>query len=124
MFNRDSIALVALSVCGLCMLLGIFPASIAADRPDSDHPFDADFALPKGYELLSVVGPVVADFYEHNQDRGQGRGRDNYLHVNFSSAPLETTLALVLTNNNISLNNFTTPVITSLDAENQHASRE
>jgi hypothetical protein len=84
--------------------------------------FGADFALPKGYELLSVVGPVVADFYEHNQDRGQGQ--DNYLHVNFSSAPLKTTLALVLVNNNISLDNFATPVITSLDAENQPLSEQ
>ncbi len=88
--------------------------------------FGADFALPKGYELLSVVGPVVADFYEHNQGQGRGRDRDrdNYLHVNFSSAPLETTLALVLVNNNISLDNFTTPAITSLDAENQPLSEQ
>jgi hypothetical protein len=52
--------------------------------------FGASFALPDGYELLSVVGPAVENFYERSDNEG------NFLHVKFQSAVRETKMALVL----------------------------
>ena len=75
--------------------------------------FGADFSLPRGYELLSVVGPAVGDFYEHSNDAGR------FLHVNFSSIEQETTLALVLVRNDVALDLFSVPTIMYVDSAGQ-----
>ncbi len=59
MFNRDFIALVALSICGLCMSLSIFPASVANgadyawDEPESKA--DKPMRVYVPYEKLEGV---------------------------------------------------------------------
>ncbi|MBN2210195.1 MAG: hypothetical protein JW709_02260 [Sedimentisphaerales bacterium] len=99
--------LVRVNTDGVQLLVG------AQLKCDKGLLFGADFALPEGYELLSVVGPAVGDFYEQSNNNGGS------LHVNFSSAVADTMLALVLTRNDVSLDHFSVPTIMYMDAEGQ-----
>ena len=71
--------------------------------------FDASFALPENYELLSVVGPSVKNYYERSNDNG------NFVHVEFSSGQRETTAAFVLVQNNAPPEDFNVPTIKYID---------
>ncbi|MHC4659829.1 MAG: hypothetical protein ACYS83_11740, partial [Planctomycetota bacterium] len=86
----------------------LIEARLKADRR---RIFGADFALPKGYELLSVVGPAVENFHERPNKDG------NILNVKLSSAERETTMALVLVRSDAELENFDVPTITAIDSE-------
>jgi len=77
-------------------------ASLKAER---GRLFGASFVLPAGYELLSVVGPDVENFYERQDVKSVSPLGDalrrtpkegNFLHVKFQSAVRETKMALVL----------------------------
>lgn len=72
--------------------------------------FGGDFMLPEGYELLSVVGPLVENFHEQQTPGGRS------LHVKFSSATQQATMALVLVRNKVELEDFQAPVITAVDS--------
>jgi len=69
-------------------------ASLKAER---GRLFGASFVLPAGYELLSVVGPDVENFYERQDAKG------SFLHVKFQSAVRETKMALVLVRSDVQL---------------------
>ncbi|MCD6394623.1 MAG: hypothetical protein J7M40_14105 [Planctomycetes bacterium] len=71
--------------------------------------FGAAFDLPDGYELLSVVGPAVENYYERTE---QGACR---VYVKFKSAENATTMALVLVNERFDLADFDVPLITYAD---------
>ncbi len=72
--------------------------------------FDASFALPKDYELLSVVGPAVSDFYERSNSNG------NFVHIEFDRGQLQTTAAFVLVQNNAPPEDFNVPTIMYIDS--------
>lgn len=72
--------------------------------------FDASFALPKDYELLSVVGPAVSDFYERSNSNG------NFVHIEFDRGQLQTTAALVLVQKNAPPVDFNVPTIMYIDS--------
>ena len=71
--------------------------------------FSASFALPDGYELLSVVGPAVGDFYEQPSPAGRR------LHVNLRSGVAAARMALVLVRRDVELARFSVPTVTALD---------
>ena len=73
--------------------------------------FGASFVLPVGYELLSVVGPAVENFYERPDVTG------NFLHIKFQSAVRETKMALVLVRRDIQLEDFSVPTIMFIDSD-------
>jgi hypothetical protein len=89
----------------------------ATVQTDQGRLFGADLELPVGYELLNVVGPVVAGFYE---DSDQGR---RVLHVKFSSATQKTTMALVLLGTDVGgedeFADFHVPTVTAVDPQGQ-----
>jgi hypothetical protein len=89
----------------------------ATVQTDQGQLFGADLVLPAGYELLNVVGPVVAGFYE-DSDRGR-----RVLHVKFSSATQKTTMALVLLGSYIGgedeFADFHVPTVTAVDPQGQ-----
>ena len=80
--------------------------------------FDASFALPENYELLSVVGPAVKNYYERTNDNG------NFVHVEFISGQTETTAALVLVQNNAPPEDFNVPTIKYFDSIGHEASKQ
>ena len=80
--------------------------------------FDASFALPKDYELLSVVGPAVLDFYERSNSNG------NYVHIEFDRGQLQTTTALVLVQNNTPPEDFNVPTIMYIDSIGHEKSKQ
>ena len=80
--------------------------------------FDASFALPKNYELLSVIGPAVKDFYERPNSNG------NFVHVEFDSGRIETTVALVLVQENSPPQDFNVPTITYIDSVGHEAAKQ
>ncbi|MHC4496506.1 MAG: hypothetical protein ACYSYM_11870, partial [Planctomycetota bacterium] len=67
--------------------------------------FGASFALPDGYELLSVVGPAVENFYERSDEEGK------FLHIKFNRGQSQTRLALALLRRDIQLESFETPTV-------------
>ncbi|MHC4155775.1 MAG: hypothetical protein ACYST6_12755, partial [Planctomycetota bacterium] len=75
--------------------------------------FGADLTLPEGYELLSVVGPLVENFHERKTPKGR------LLHVKFSSATQQTTMALVLVSDKVELENFRAPTLAAVDAQGE-----
>lgn len=82
----------------------------AALKTDQGRLFGTNFALPAGYELLSVVGPDVENFYESSiQDT-------NLVNVKFSSAVRETQMALVLVSKDVQLEDFRVPMVTAVDS--------
>ncbi|HUT30558.1 MAG TPA: hypothetical protein VMX13_12260 [Sedimentisphaerales bacterium] len=80
-------------------------------RTDLGRVFGADLMLPEGYELLSVVGPLVENFHERQTPKGR------LLHVKFSSATQQTTMALVLLSSKVELESFRAPTISAVDAQ-------
>ncbi|MHC4361920.1 MAG: hypothetical protein ACYSTZ_03765, partial [Planctomycetota bacterium] len=90
----------------------------AALKAERGRLFGADFTLPEGYELLSVVGPVVENFYERSTPDGR------LLHVKFSSAEQATTMALVLVRSEVELENFQVPTIIAVDSEGRPLSEQ
>jgi len=67
--------------------------------------YGTSFSLPDGYELLSVVGPAVGDFYEQPTPTGRR------LHVNFRSGTTSTNVALVLVRNAARLDPLDVPTV-------------
>jgi hypothetical protein len=80
-------------------------------KTDLGRVFGADLMLPEGYELLSVVGPLVENFHERQTPMGR------LLHVKFSSATQQTTMALVLVSSKVELESFRTPTLSAVDAQ-------
>ncbi len=96
--------------------------------------FGASFALPSGYELLSVVGAAVESFYQPLRLRsGQGsnqppflvsqesRGalaaeQSTFVHIKFHRGQQEAKIALVLVCREVHLEDFGVPTITYIDA--------
>ena len=75
--------------------------------------FGASFVLPQGYELLSAVGPAVANFYERSSEKGK------FLHIMFHQGQYETQVALVLVRRDLEFESFNVPVIMYLDQQGQ-----
>ncbi|MCK5114815.1 MAG: hypothetical protein KAR11_08655, partial [Phycisphaerae bacterium] len=73
--------------------------------------FSTSFSLPKQYELLSVVGGSVDDWYEQPTKSGK------LLHVNLRDAVTKAKIVLVLVHNKPKLNDFAVPVVKSIDAD-------
>ncbi|MCE5326826.1 MAG: hypothetical protein LLG01_10445 [Planctomycetaceae bacterium] len=71
--------------------------------------FEASFALPDGYELLSAAGAAVEDF--HVEPAPAGRR----LYVNLRGGATSTSLALVLVKSPLSLGRLSVPKVTLLD---------
>ena len=71
--------------------------------------FGAAFDLPDGYELLSVVGPAVENYYERTEQAARR------VYARFKSAENATTMALVLVNERFDLADFDVPLITYVD---------
>jgi hypothetical protein len=67
--------------------------------------FGASFVLPQNYELLSVVGPAVEDFYERSNESSK------FVHIEFNRGISETELALVLIKRDIQLGDFVVPFV-------------
>jgi len=82
----------------------------AALKAERGRLFGASFLLPAGYELLSVVGPAVENFYERQDVKG------SFLHVKFQSAVRETKMALVLVRSDVQLEDFPVPAIMFIDS--------
>ncbi|MCE5277986.1 MAG: hypothetical protein ABFD92_01045 [Planctomycetaceae bacterium] len=72
--------------------------------------FEASFALPDGYELLSAAGAAVEDF--HVEPAPTGRR----LYVNLRGGAASTSLALVLVKAPLELGRLSVPKVTLLDA--------
>lgn len=72
--------------------------------------FGASFILPAGYELLSVVGPAVENFYERSAENR------NYLHVKFDRGRKDAKTAMVLVRRNAPARAFDVPMITYIDS--------
>ena len=81
-------------------------ASLKVDR---DKLFGASFALPRGYELLSAVGPAVEDFYERSSQDAK------FLHIKFHRGQTQTLVTLALVRRDASLDSFDVPVVMYLD---------
>lgn len=81
----------------------------AALKSEAANVFGAVFGLPKGYELLSVVGASVENYYERSDDQGRR------LYVKFKSAEKQTKMAMVLMANQFDLEDFEVPLISYLD---------
>ena len=89
--------------------------------------FGATFALPSGYELLSVVGAAVENFYQRSnqppfllsqESRGApAAGQSTFVHIKFHCGQQEAKIALVLVCREIHLEDFQVPTITYIDAE-------
>ncbi|KPK75219.1 MAG: hypothetical protein AMJ79_12130 [Phycisphaerae bacterium SM23_30] len=75
--------------------------------------FGADFMLPQGFELLSVVGAAVEDYYELSDPDGR------FLHVWFHQAQPQTNLVLVLVCREAPEEDFSVPTILGVDSDNQ-----
>lgn len=75
--------------------------------------FGASFVLPQGYELLSAVGPAVANFYERSSEKGK------FLHIMFHQGQHETQVALVLVRRDLEFESFDVPAIIYLDQQGQ-----
>ncbi len=75
--------------------------------------FGASFVLPQGYELLSAVGPAVANFYERSSEKGK------FLHIMFHQGQHETQVALVLVRRDLEFESFDVPAIMYLDQQGQ-----
>jgi hypothetical protein len=73
--------------------------------------FGASFALPSGYELLSVVGAAVENFYQRSSQQS------TFVHIKFHRGQQEAKIALVLVCREIHLDDFQVPTITYIDAE-------
>ena len=73
--------------------------------------FGASFVLPQGYELLSAVGPAVANFYERSSEKGK------FLHIMFHQGQHETQVALVLVRRDLEFESFDVPAIMYLDQQ-------
>ncbi len=73
--------------------------------------FGSSFALPDGYELLSVVGAAVEDHYEQPADGGRR------LHVTFRGGVESAKLAVVLVRRDARLADLPLPALTALDAD-------
>jgi len=82
----------------------------AAIETEKGRLFGTSFGLPKGYELLSVVGPDVRSFYQ-TSDENTG-----VVDVTFSAAVTKTKMALVLINNQPELDEFDVPMLEPLDS--------
>ncbi|MBN1973497.1 MAG: hypothetical protein JW787_07640 [Sedimentisphaerales bacterium] len=80
--------------------------------------FGASFALPKDYELLSVVGPAVKDFYERSNSNG------NFVHIEFDRGQLRTTAAFVLVQNAAPPEDFNVPTIMYIDSVGHEKSKQ
>jgi len=79
--------------------------------------FGASFLLPEGYELLSAVGPAVANFYERSGAEGNPDG--SFLHIMFHRGQDDTQVALALVRRNVDLDPFEVPAVLYLDPEGQ-----
>jgi hypothetical protein len=79
--------------------------------------FGASFLLPEGYELLSAVGPAVANFYERSGAEGDPDG--SFLHIMFHRGQDDTQVALALVRRNVDLDPFEVPAVLYLDPEGQ-----
>ncbi len=94
--------------------------------------FDASFDLPAGYELLSVIGPAVADHYLQSQGialttngprsltlmnpaTAPAAAEPKRLHVNFRSGVQQTALSLVLVKTNPQLGVMNIPTVVAVD---------
>ncbi len=75
--------------------------------------FGVSFLLPTGYELLSALGPQVEDWYI------QREGGKTYLHVALRAAADETTVALIMVNDQPKLGQFTVPAVKVVDADHR-----
>ncbi|MHC4542561.1 MAG: hypothetical protein ACYS74_22730, partial [Planctomycetota bacterium] len=71
--------------------------------------FGAGFILPEGYELLSAVGPAVANFYERSSKEGR------FVHIMFHGGQAEAQLALMLLRKEAELDSFDVPAVMYLD---------
>ncbi|OHB73524.1 MAG: hypothetical protein A2Z25_23715 [Planctomycetes bacterium RBG_16_55_9] len=72
--------------------------------------FGASFVLPQGYELLSAVGPAVANDYERSDENRR------FLHVEFHRGQRETEIALVLVRRDVEIGSLDVPMVSSLPA--------
>ncbi len=70
--------------------------------------FGADFKLPGGYELLSVVGPAIQSHYQ------QTGGGERKLHIQFNSGQTETTIAMMLVRKEVVSEEFHVPRVVYL----------
>ncbi|MFP4355001.1 MAG: hypothetical protein ACLFUJ_07720 [Phycisphaerae bacterium] len=72
--------------------------------------FGASFALPEGYELLSVRGEVVKDWFVQDQpDRRR-------LHVSFLRGTRQTSVAIVCVRKDPSFDPLVVPLLVGLDS--------
>ncbi|UCC97797.1 MAG: hypothetical protein JSW66_18375 [Phycisphaerales bacterium] len=71
--------------------------------------FGAGFILPEGYELLSAVGPAVANFYERSSEEGK------FVHIMFHGGQAKAQLALMLLRKDAELDSFDVPAVMYLD---------
>jgi hypothetical protein len=93
----------------------------ASLKTDQGQLFGASFSLPKGYELLSAVGPAVENYFERSNEKGR------FVHIKFSSAVNDTQIAFVLVRSDVattttdpdkvSLDNFKVPAIMYVDSQ-------
>jgi len=80
--------------------------------------FGASFALPSGYELLSVVGAAVESFYQRSNQQlaAPAAGQSTFVHIKFHRGQQEAKIALVLVCREVHLDDFQVPTITYIDA--------
>ena len=91
-------------------------------RVERGKMFGASFALPSGYELLSVLGAAVENFYKRSSQQisrpGESPSRSQtFVHIKFHRGQQEAKIALVLVCREIRLDDFEVPTITYIDAE-------
>jgi hypothetical protein len=72
--------------------------------------FGAGFILPQEYELLSVVGPAVENFYERAEDN------QNFLHVQFDRGRKDAKIAIVMIRRETRPEAFEVPLIRYVDS--------
>ncbi len=80
--------------------------------------FDASFALPDGYELLSATGSAVRDFYVQPTPTGRR------LHVYLRGGISRGRLALVLVREDVKLGRFHVPSVMMVDAGGQPLAKQ
>jgi hypothetical protein len=80
-------------------------------KADEGRLFGASFALPQGYEVLSAVGPAVANFYERSDENRK------FLRVELNSGQRQTEIALVLVRRDAELGAFDVPMVKYLDSK-------
>jgi hypothetical protein len=82
-------------------------------RTEDGKIFTASFELPGGYELLSIVGPAVNNYYERSNSNR------NFVHIEFDTGQTQSTIAFVLTRSDVQLGEFSVPVIKYIDSMEQ-----